>query len=1433
MALNTNKKEGDKLHAEEWNELAQEVQGKQSRLNIVDALDSTSSVDVLSAKQGKVLNDKINNTLTDVKTISEKVNKLPTGYYYGQFESVNSLPDASQLTQRGYAYIASEDASVYYIYLFNGEGSSWEDSGNKFVTTELESDLETKSQTKAPTTKAVAESIEGVNLTTEKSLTDSQKYTALVNINDRDAEINSDTNNVERYAYKLLDANLSITNQILNDNNHKNTIYEIRDKFNLNNATLTIPSGCILRFNGGTISNGKINGNSTKIEASNYQIFYNISFSGSFSDSLNACWVGARNSDTDYDNSPILQKWFGGTFESPDPVNGWCRYWKVMKWPTGTYYFKSQVSSGEDNSSYNRFLCLDMDNSIFRINITENVNSDTKSNPSFLVINVENFTLRNGQIRKGASSGTGDFSRVNCINILAKGQRFTLENITISNFDAGVYLYNLWYGNFIGQCDIIYNRVGVFVRGTLDFNTVDFNGIVMKPASLVTTIQKYPMIVGEPVVFEALGEVNIDNSTYKYGPVSTLYKPRQRLIIWDSQNSTWKLVNNSPSSYKNTGSSSQTLYLSEEYIGNNNEDESLVVHIEGGENIEEKVYSPFTDSNTTKTTINNQAFIKSYYSDGSSRNQKITLAPNYTVKYNLMKALDVAKVRLASYSNSTYSVLSYKTGFRITTDRSYTVVSSDRDATEALISLNGEEQVIPLTRDLTIGNITYRASAYNALQITATPETPVTIKYNHNPSHLISHTDNLSSKIIDIENIIYNEIYIPITNATDTSTLKYFVNTESYDEWMLRKARVGIDIHTFTSSCKFVGLTIEGFDYGMRFNWKARSSSNASEKSSVNISNCYFEANTTYDLYFGEGWLDNTENYSYKYRYTTYANVFNNKFNSSKGSGNRIFFENGVLCFRNNVVPHGAEGASVIESKSNANWYTTCIKNESNWKVTTENGNFYNIKEDTRINTLGTLGFSANGYLGNISTASNLYTRADAVLENDKYNKTQTLPLNTFNYGNYATSKLYTFRKDSIKTGSTVNISDGIDSFPIINVGRSSYPFAYVHSGRNVVITNLDSGYAPVSQTIDGIPIREFIARWKNGISYTGLVQGLFPYKVVARPSTGLIKRESDNVIVGFGNYYLANSKYIGSSGTLDKLNVGKYIYIDALIVVEVPTAGYDPRYYCDLVQCGRLYNEIRPTNTSDENAQNDILIPNIQNISNRISFVNRVLFSISDGNTYIYTSSATWTQLTSPFSRYTFQAVITKKANRPLVADYQGETCFCKSTGITYTFAFKTSVASAQNATWYGSIGTVFSLEHPNNYDASTNPVTYATELDAGEMVRCNGRLYIWNGNAFTDVNGEITNLTVSDTTILLGAAAPSSKTVNVYYPTDATVTVDVQNPDGTPNTDFIVTPNPFTGNTLTITATAANTTSAPIGVKIIVSDGTDVKIINVIQSY
>lgn len=58
------------------------------------------------------------------------------------------------------------------------------------------------------------------------------------------------------------DSNVSFVNQL----SEPNTIYEIRDVFDLNAKTINIPENCVLKYEGGVLKNGTIVGNNTTLE---------------------------------------------------------------------------------------------------------------------------------------------------------------------------------------------------------------------------------------------------------------------------------------------------------------------------------------------------------------------------------------------------------------------------------------------------------------------------------------------------------------------------------------------------------------------------------------------------------------------------------------------------------------------------------------------------------------------------------------------------------------------------------------------------------------------------------------------------------------------------------------------------------------------------------------------------------------------------------------------------------------------------------------------------------------------------------------------------------------------------------------------------------------------------------------------------------------
>lgn len=97
-----------------------------------------------------------------------------------------------------------------------------------------------------------------------------------------------DRNNTNQFGYTIVREGTALSAQISTEN----TIYEIRNKFDLNDGTLTLPANVVLYFNGGRISNGTIVGNNTKIRADKgVMIFDEIDIQGTWDiDSAYSSW---------------------------------------------------------------------------------------------------------------------------------------------------------------------------------------------------------------------------------------------------------------------------------------------------------------------------------------------------------------------------------------------------------------------------------------------------------------------------------------------------------------------------------------------------------------------------------------------------------------------------------------------------------------------------------------------------------------------------------------------------------------------------------------------------------------------------------------------------------------------------------------------------------------------------------------------------------------------------------------------------------------------------------------------------------------------------------------------------------------------------------------------------------------------------------------
>lgn len=79
------------------------------------------------------------------------------------------------------------------------------------------------------------------------------------------------------FSTNILKYSIPLTEQLVREN----TKYVVKWNFNLNGNTLQVPANCILEFDGGSISNGTIVWNSTKVvNLYNYPAFNNIQEQG-------------------------------------------------------------------------------------------------------------------------------------------------------------------------------------------------------------------------------------------------------------------------------------------------------------------------------------------------------------------------------------------------------------------------------------------------------------------------------------------------------------------------------------------------------------------------------------------------------------------------------------------------------------------------------------------------------------------------------------------------------------------------------------------------------------------------------------------------------------------------------------------------------------------------------------------------------------------------------------------------------------------------------------------------------------------------------------------------------------------------------------------------------------------------------------------------
>ena len=157
--------------------------------------------------------------------LKEKIDALALGAFYGFFPDFSFLP--VDVTTPGYAYVGLDNP--YKIWNFNGK--SWSDSGTSIDMNDADEE-------------DITRNVDGKLQFKDRAYGDGMGYV-------------------------ILRKDMTFASQIT----QMNTIYEIRYEFDLNGANVSIPDGCVLKFEGGKVKNGSLNVNKASIQSPLIKIF--------------------------------------------------------------------------------------------------------------------------------------------------------------------------------------------------------------------------------------------------------------------------------------------------------------------------------------------------------------------------------------------------------------------------------------------------------------------------------------------------------------------------------------------------------------------------------------------------------------------------------------------------------------------------------------------------------------------------------------------------------------------------------------------------------------------------------------------------------------------------------------------------------------------------------------------------------------------------------------------------------------------------------------------------------------------------------------------------------------------------------------------------------------------------------------------------------
>ena len=244
---------------------------------------------------------------------------------------------------------------------------------------------------------------------------------------------------------------ITATSPLASQMRYADTYYVIKDIIDLKGKSVCIPKGCTLSFEGGQLSNGKIEGNETYIEASPYPVFAKTL-------QLTGC----------YNATEAYPEWFDTTDDAVK-IRMALEIFDNVKL-TAKHYVLNSV----DENGYGIVV---REGHILRGNRRAN---NTKANDQVIkmaagikytaVVGLETNTVLSDLTIWGANNGN-----TSCVATVGEfHSRLTIERVGVS---GAYYGFNLQtYLSNISQCIANYNEVGFYLHGHIERNTVTVEG---------------------------------------------------------------------------------------------------------------------------------------------------------------------------------------------------------------------------------------------------------------------------------------------------------------------------------------------------------------------------------------------------------------------------------------------------------------------------------------------------------------------------------------------------------------------------------------------------------------------------------------------------------------------------------------------------------------------------------------------------------------------------------------------------------------------------------------------------------------------------------------------------------------------------------------------------------------------------------------------